>query len=56
MYCYTIEHKYFTDLKKREKGVPGHVKNKHQLLIWKKVLDNEIQMFATFVIQLNKQK
>jgi hypothetical protein len=48
MYCYTIEHQDRTELKKREKGVPGHITNKHQLLIWKKVLDNETQTYATF--------
>ena len=48
MYCYTIEHPGYTVLKKREKGVPGHVTNRHQLLIWKKVLDNETQTYATY--------
>jgi hypothetical protein len=54
MYCYTIEHQDSeasaarTELKKREKGVPGHVTNRHQLLIWKKVLDNETQTYATY--------
>jgi hypothetical protein len=48
MYCYTIEHQdrtpegslssAKTELKKREKGVPGHITNKHQFMIWKKVL------------------
>jgi hypothetical protein len=38
----------YTVLKKREKGVPGHVTSKHQLLIWKKVLDNETQTYDTF--------
>ncbi len=28
--------------------MPGHVTNKHQLLIWKKVLDKETQTYATF--------
>ena len=27
--------------------MPGHITNKHQLLIWKKVLDNETQTSAT---------
>jgi hypothetical protein len=56
MYCYTIEHQDSeasdkgarTELKKREKGVPGHIANSHQLLIWKKVLDNETQKYATY--------
>jgi hypothetical protein len=48
MYCYTIEHQDRTELKKREKGVPGHITNSHQLLIWKKVLDNETQTYATY--------
>ena len=48
MYCYTIEHKNSTELKKREKGVPAHITNRHQLLIWKKVLDNETQTYATY--------
>jgi hypothetical protein len=48
MYCYTIERQDKTELKKREKGVPGHITNKHQLLIWKKVLDNETQTYASF--------
>jgi hypothetical protein len=48
MYCYTIEHELKTELKKREKGVPGHVTNKHQFMIWKKVLDNETQTYATY--------
>ncbi len=51
MYCYTIEHQRsggYTVLKKREKGVPGHVANRHQLLIWKKVLDNETEPYAAF--------
>jgi hypothetical protein len=52
MYCYTIEHQgrnlAKTEFKKREKGVPGHVTNKHQLMIWKKVLDNETQTYATY--------
>jgi hypothetical protein len=48
MYCYTIEHQDKTELKKREKGVPGHITNSHQLLIWKKVLDNETQTSATY--------
>jgi hypothetical protein len=48
MYCYSIEHQDKTELKKREKGVPGHITNKHPLLIWKKVLDNETQTYATF--------
>ncbi len=52
MYCYTIEYQYRnlakTELKKREKGVPGHVTNRHQLLILKKVLDNETQTSATY--------
>jgi hypothetical protein len=47
MYCYTIEHQDRKELKKREKGVPGHITNRHQLLIWKKVLDNEMQTSAT---------
>jgi hypothetical protein len=42
IYCYTIEHQDRVELKKRENGVPGHVTNRHQLLIWKKVLDNDI--------------
>jgi hypothetical protein len=54
MYCYTIEHQDSeasdkgarTELKKREKGVPGHITNRHQLKIWKKVLDNETQTGA----------
>jgi hypothetical protein len=33
MYCYTIEHSTKTELKKREKGVPGHTTNKNQLII-----------------------
>jgi hypothetical protein len=52
MYCYTIEHQdrnlAKTELKKREKRVPGHVTNKRQFMIWKKVLDNETQTSATF--------
>ena len=48
MYCYTIEHPEYTVLKKREKGVPTHIINKHQLQICKKVLDNEINTYATF--------
>jgi hypothetical protein len=48
MYCYTIEHQDKTELKKREKGVPRHITNRHQLLIWKKVLDNETQTYASF--------
>jgi hypothetical protein len=48
VYCYTIEHQDKTELKKREKGVPQHITNRHQLLIWKKVLDNETQTSATF--------
>jgi hypothetical protein len=48
MYCYAIEHQDRTELKKREKGVPGHITNSHQLLIWKKVLDNETQTYATY--------
>jgi hypothetical protein len=48
IYRYTIEHQDRTELKKREKGVPGYVTNRHQLLIWKKVLDNEIQTSATY--------
>ena len=48
MYCYTIEHQDRTELKKREKGVPCHITNRHQLLIWKKVLDNETQTSATY--------
>jgi hypothetical protein len=48
IYCYTIEHQDRTELKKREKGVPGHITNRHQLLIWKKVLDNETQTSVTF--------
>ena len=48
MYCYSIEHQDKRELKKREKGVPGHITNRHQLLIWKKVLDNETQTFASF--------
>ena len=28
--------------------MPGHVTNRHQFLVWKKVLDNEIQTYATF--------
>jgi hypothetical protein len=52
IYCYTIENQgrnlAKTELKKREKGVPGHVTNKHQFMIWKKVLDNETQTSATF--------
>jgi hypothetical protein len=48
MYCYTIEHQDRTELKKREKGIPGHITNKHQLSIWKKVLNNEIQTSATY--------
>jgi hypothetical protein len=53
MYCYTIEHEDSktgdrTELKKREKGVPGHITNKHQLLLWKKVLNNETHTYASF--------
>jgi len=48
MYCYTIEHENFTELKKREKGVPIHITNRHQLLIWKKVLKKETQTYATY--------
>jgi hypothetical protein len=44
MYCYTMEYQRsdegYTELKKREKGVPGPITNKYQLLIWKKVIDN----------------
>jgi hypothetical protein len=48
MHCYAIEHYNFTELKKREKGVPGHVTNRHQFKIWKKVLDNEMQTFISY--------
>ena len=48
MYCYTIEYKDRTELKKREKGVPKHIINKHQLLKWKQVLNNEVHAFSTF--------
>ena len=34
MYCYTIEHQLKTQLKKREKGVPCHITNRHQFMIW----------------------
>ena len=48
MYCYTIEHEDRIEPKKREKGMPQHITNRHQLLIWNKVLDNEIQTPATY--------
>ncbi len=58
MYIYTIEKQHRspegslssakTKLKKREKGVPCHITNRQQLLIWKKVLDNETQKYATY--------
>ncbi len=46
-----IEHQRsggYTVLKRREKGVPGHVIRKTKLLIWKKVLDNETQTYDIF--------
>jgi hypothetical protein len=50
MYCYAIENSFenFTQLKKREKGVPGHVTNKHQFKICKKVLDDETQTHDSY--------
>ncbi len=59
MYCYTIECESESDpctiLKKREKGVPRHIINKHQFKIWKKVLDNEIETSANYsMIKSNK--
>jgi hypothetical protein len=58
MYCYPIskayegyariEQKEKTELKKREKGVPGHITNQHQLDIWKQILNNETKSFASF--------
>jgi hypothetical protein len=50
MYRYAIENslKNFKELKKREKGVPGHITNNYQFKIWKKVLDNEIQTHDTY--------
>jgi hypothetical protein len=48
MYCYAIEHKDFTELKKRGKGIVGHIINRYQLLKWKQVLDREVTTYATF--------
>jgi hypothetical protein len=48
MYCYVIEHNNFTELKKREKGVPGQVTNRHQFKIWKKVLEYETQTYVSY--------
>jgi hypothetical protein len=56
MYCYIFEHRDSeasdkgarTELKKREKGVPGHITNKHQLDIRKQILNNETKSFANF--------
>ena len=48
MNCYPIEQGVRTELKKREKGVPGHITNKHQFNLWKQVLNNEIKSFAGF--------
>ena len=48
MYCYAIEHENFTELNMRAKGVPGHVTNRYQFLIWKKVLNNEIETHVMY--------
>jgi hypothetical protein len=48
MHCQAIEHSDFTELKRREKGVPHHITNTHQFQLWKKVLDNEINSTATY--------
>jgi hypothetical protein len=54
MYCYPIETGLEADsstiLKKREKGVPTHVTNRHQFTLWKKVLDNEVTTYANYNI------
>ena len=46
--CVRIEQEEKAELKKREKGVPGHKTNQHQFNLWKQILNNETKSFANF--------
>jgi hypothetical protein len=36
------------EVKKKEKGIPSHISNKHQFNLWKEVLNNETESYANF--------
>jgi hypothetical protein len=48
MLSYLIETKVEIKIKKSEKGVPSHISKKHHFDLWKQVLNNEVESFATF--------
>jgi hypothetical protein len=48
MLNYLIETKDGLKNKKSEKGVPFHISQKHDFELWKQVLNNETESFATF--------